>query len=344
MEPPGRPPDPPPYDAVLLVSFGGPEKPDDVLPFLEDVTRGRDVPRARLLEVAEHYGRLGGVSPINEQNRRLLAAIRAELEAQGPPLPVYWGNRHWHPRLEETVRRMAEDGVRRALAFVTAGFGSYASCRRYQEAIERAVAAVGPGAPRIERLRLFYNHPDFIEAVADHARRALDRVPPDRRAAAALVFTAHSVPRWMAESSDYEAQLREAARLVVERLGEASRWDLAYQSRSGDPRTPWLEPDVGTYLDRIGRDGVTDVVVVPIGFVSDHVEVLYDLDIEAATRARARGVRFVRAETPGSHPAFARMVGELVRERTAGGPRRSIGRRGPEPDVCRPGCCPPPAP
>ncbi|HXG03742.1 MAG TPA: ferrochelatase, partial [Candidatus Binatia bacterium] len=304
------------YDAFLLVSFGGPEKPDDVLPFLEDVTRGRDVPRARLLEVAEHYARLGGASPINEQNRRLLAAIRAELEAQGPPLPVYWGNRHWHPRLEETVRRMAEDGVRRALAFVTAGFGSYASCRRYQEAIEQAVAAAGPDAPRIERLRLFYNHPAFIEAVADHTRRALARVPSDRRSGAALVFTAHSVPQWMAESSDYEAQLREAATLVVEELGEARRWELAYQSRSGDPRIAWLEPDVGTSLDRIRRDGVTDVVVIPIGFVSDHVEVLYDLDIEAADRARALGLCYVRAETPGTHPAFARMVGELVRERT----------------------------
>ena len=342
MEPLGRPPAGP-YDAFLLVSFGGPEKPEDVLPFLEDVTRGRDIPRARLQDVAEHYYRLGGVSPINEQNRRLLAAIRAELDAQGPSLPVYWGNRHWHPRLEDTVRRMAEDGVRRALAFVTAGFGSYASCRRYQEAIERAVAAAGPEAPRVERLRLFYNHPAFIEAVADHTRHALARVPAGRRSGAALVFTAHSVPQWMAESSDYEAQLREAATLVVEELGEARRWELAYQSRSGDPKTPWLEPDVGTALDRISRDGITDVVVVPIGFVSDHVEVLYDLDIEAADRARALGVRYVRAATPGTHPAFARMVGELVRERTAGAARRAVGRRGPAPDSCPPGCCLPPS-
>jgi ferrochelatase len=331
-----------PYDAFLLVSFGGPEKPEDVQPFLEDVTRGRDVPRARLREVAEHYHRLGGVSPINEQNRRLLAAIRAELEAHGPALPVYWGNRHWHPRLDDTVRRMAADGVRRALAFVTAGFGSYASCRQYQEAIERAVAAAGPGAPRIERLRLFYNHPEFIEAVADHTRRALDRVPPDRRAGAALAFTAHSVPRSMAESSDYEAQLREAATLVVRHLGEVRPWELVFQSRSGDPQTPWLGPDIGTYLDRIAGDGLADVVVVPIGFVSDHVEVVWDLDVEAAARARARGLQFVRAETPGAHPAFARMVRELVRERTDGGPRRALGRRGPEPDICRPGCCPPP--
>jgi ferrochelatase len=327
------------YDAFLLVSFGGPERPEDVLPFLEDVTRGRDVPRARLLEVAEHYYRFGGVSPINEANRRLLAAIRAELGTRGPALPAYWGNRHWHPRLEETVRRMAKDGVRRALAFVTAGFGSYASCRQYQEAIERARAAAGPEAPQIERLRRFYNHPDFIEAVADQTRAALDRVPPERRAGAALVFTAHSVPRWMADSSDYEAELREAAALVVGRLDEARPWSLAYQSRSGDPRAPWLGPDIGEHLERLSREGVTDVVVVPIGFVSDHMEVVYDLDVEAAARARALGLEFVRAPTPGSHPAFVRMVRALVLERTAGAPRRALGRRGPAPDTCPPDCC-----
>lgn len=328
-----------PYDALLLVSFGGPERPEDVLPFLEDVTRGRDVPRARLLEVARHYHHFGGVSPINEANRRLLGAIRAELDAHGPALPVYWGNRHWHPRLEETVRRMAADGVRRALAFVTAGFGSYASCRQYQEAIERARAAAGPVAPQIERLRHFYNHPDFIEAVVEQTRAALDRVPPGRRAEAALVFTAHSVPRWMADSSDYVAELREAAALVAERLDPPRPWTLAYQSRSGDPSVPWLGPDIAEHLERLSGEGACHVVVVPLGFVSDHMEVVYDLDVEAAARARALGLEFVRAETPGSHPAFVRMVRALVLERTAGAPRQALGRRGPAPDACPPDCC-----
>lgn len=327
------------YDAFLLVSFGGPERPEDVLPFLEDVTRGRDVPRARLLEVAGHYHHFGGVSPINEANRRLLAAIRAELEAHGPALPAYWGNRHWHPRLEETVRRMAQDGVRRALAFVTAGFGSYASCRQYQEALERARAAAGREAPQIERLRRFYNHPDFVEAVAECTRQALDQVPPERRADAALVFTAHSVPRWMADSSDYEAELQEAAALVVDHLGEAPRWSLAYQSRSGDPSAPWLGPDIGEHLERLSGEGASHVVVVPLGFVSDHMEVVYDLDVEAAARARALGLSLVRAGTPGSHPAFVRMVRALILERTAGAPRRALGRRGPAPDACPSDCC-----
>lgn len=328
-----------PYDALLLVSFGGPEKPEDVLPFLEHVTRGRPVPRARLLEVAGHYHRFGGASPINAHNRRLLEAIRAELAAHGPALPVYWGNRHWHPFLEDAVRRMAGDGVRRALAFATAGFASYASCRVYREDLDRAVAAVGPAAPRVDKLRLFYNHPGFIEAVADHARVALGALPPDRRAGAHLAFTAHSIPRAMAGASDYEAQLREAAALVAERLAGPRSWRLVYQSRSGPPSVPWLEPDIGDHLEALARDGVTDVVVIPVGFVSDHMEVIYDLDVEAAARARALGLRLARAETPGTHPAFARMVRELVLERTAGAPPRALGRRGPAPDDCPPRCC-----
>jgi ferrochelatase len=326
-------------DAFLLVSFGGPEKPEDVLPFLERVTRGRQVPRARLLEVAEHYYHFGGVSPINEQNRRLLEAIRAELTAHGLALPLYWGNRNWHPLLEDTVRRMAGDGIRRALAFVTSGFGSYAACRQYREDIERAIAAVGPGAPRIDKLRLFYNHPGFVEAVAEHARAALAALPADRQATAHLAFTAHSIPRSMAEASDYVAQLREAAALVAARLGGDHPWQLVYQSRSGPPSVPWLEPDIGDHLAALREGGVTDVVVIPIGFVSDHVEVKYDLDTEAAARARALGLRFVRAGTPGTHPAFVAMIRELVLERIAAAPRRALGARGPAPDVCPPGCC-----
>jgi len=328
-----------PYDGFLLVSFGGPEKPDDVLPFLENVTRGRNVPRARLIEVAEHYHHFGGVSPINAQNRRLLEAIRAELSAHGPALPVYWGNRHWHPLLEDTVRRMAGDGVRRALAFVTSGFSSYSACRQYREDIERAIAAVGPAAPRIDKLRLFSNHPDFIDAVVDHTRTALTGLPASRRAAAHLAFTAHSIPRSMAETSDYEAQLLDAAALVVERLGDDRAWRLVYQSRSGPPTVPWLGPDIGGHLEQLTRDGVTDVVVVPIGFVSDHMEVKYDLDTEAAARATALGLRLVRAATAGTHPVFVRMIRELILERTAGASPRALGPRGPAPAVCPPGCC-----
>jgi ferrochelatase len=328
-----------PYEALLLVSFGGPEGPDEVLPFLERVTRGRSVPRARLLEVAEHYRHFGGVSPINAQNRRLLEAIRAELAARGPVLRVYWGNRHWHPLLEDTVRRMREDGIRRALAFATSGFASYAACRQYREDIDQAVAAAGAAAPRIDKLRLFYNHPGFVEAVADHAGTALATLPPERRAAARLAFTAHSIPRAMAEACDYEAQLLEAATLVAGRLGGDHRWQVVYQSRSGPPSVPWLEPDIGDHLETLARQGVTDVVAIPIGFVSDHMEVRYDLDIQAAGRARALGLALVRAETPGTHPTFVRMVRELVLERTAGAPPRALGRRGPAPDVCAPDCC-----
>jgi ferrochelatase len=337
MVPPGSAP----FDGFLLVSFGGPEGPDEVLPFLENVTRGRGIPRARLLEVAEHYHHFGGISPINAQNRRLLEAIRTELAAHGPALPVYWGNRNWHPLLEDTVRRMAAYGIRRALAFVTSGFGSYSACRQYREDIERAIAAVGPGAPRIDKLRLFYNHPGFVDAVVDHTRAALAGLPAGGRAAH-LAFTAHSIPRSMAETSDYEAQLLDAAALVVERLGDDRAWRLVYQSRSGPPAVPWLGPDIGDHLEQLHRDGVTDVVVVPIGFVSDHMEVRYDLDTEAAARATALGLRLVRAATAGTHPAFVRMVRELVLERTAGAPPRALGRRGPAPDVCAPGCCPAP--
>lgn len=335
----------PPYDGFLLVSFGGPEKPDDVLPFLENVARGRDIPRARLLAVAEHYHHFGGVSPINAHNRRLLEAIRAELAAHGPALQTYWGNRNWHPMLEDTIRRMAGDGVRRALAFVTSGFSSYSACRQYREDIERAIAAVGPAAPRIDTLRLFYNHPGFIDAVVDHARTALAALPAAQRAAAHLAFTAHSIPRSMAETSDYAVQLLDAAALVVERLGDDHPWRLVYQSRSGPPTVPWLGPDIGDHLEALSHAGVADVVAIPIGFVSDHMEVKYDLDTEAAARAKALGLRLVRAATPGSHPAFVRMIRQLILERTAGAPPQALGRRGPAPALCPPGCCqaPPPA-
>ena len=330
------------YDALLLVSFGGPEGREEVMPFLENVTRGRAVPRERLLEVSAHYEHFGGVSPINAQNRALLSALRAELDARGPALPCYWGNRNWRPFLAETVAEMARDGVRRALAFVTSAFGSYSSCRQYLEDIARARAAVGASAPVVDKLRLFWNHPGFIEPVVERVETALAALPDASRASAHLAFTAHSVPRAMAVGSAYEAQLAAACGLVVERLAARHPWRLVYQSRSGPPSVPWLEPDIGAHLAGLRAEGATDVVVIPIGFVTDHLEVKWDLDVEAAARARNLGLRFVRAGTVGTHPRFVAMIRDLVLERTTGAPRRALGPEGPAPDDCPADCCPPP--
>lgn len=329
------------YDALLIVSFGGPEGRDEVIPFLENVLRGRDVPRERMLAVAEHYYRFGGVSPINEQNRRLIAALEKELTAHGLHLPVYWGNRNWHPLLPDTLRRMKTDGVRRALAFVTSAYSSYSNCRQYLEDIEAARRAAGGDAPRVDKLRVFFNHPGFIEPMAERVRDALDQIPPDRRAAARIVYTAHSIPVAMARGCRYEAQFREAVRLVSERLGR-DRWTLAYQSRSGPPVQPWLEPDVCGVLETLHNDGeVRDVVIVPIGFISDHTEVRYDLDIEAKALCDRLGLNMVRAGTVGAHPRFVAMIRELIEERLTGDPiRLALGGMGPGHDVCPADCCP----
>ncbi|HUG26683.1 MAG TPA: ferrochelatase [Gemmatimonadales bacterium] len=327
------------YDALLLVSYGGPEGPDDVMPFLENATRGRGVPRDRLLEVAEHYQHFGGVSPINVQNRTLIAALEAELARDGPVLPIYFGNRNWHPYLEDTIREMRDAGVRHALALVTSAFSCYSGCRQYREDVIQACAAVGEGAPTFDKLRVFYNHPGFIEANADRLRTALESLPADRRQEAHVVFTAHSIPAGMARQSAYEVQLLEAARLVAEVAGVA-RWSLAYQSRSGPPQVPWLEPDIGDHLEGLAASGVTDVVVQPIGFLSDHMEVLYDLDHEASDRAAALKLGFVRAASVGTHPAFIAALRELIVERMTRRPeRRALGRLGPSHDICPVDCC-----
>lgn len=328
------------YDAVLVLSFGGPEKPDDVVPFLENVLRGRNVPRERMLEVAEHYYHFGGKSPINDQNRSLIAGIERELASHGTKLPVYWGNRNWHPFLADTLREMQADGVKRALAFVTSVFSSYSGCRQYLEDIEKARAEVGDAAPRVGKLRSFYNHPLFIEAQSAEVRDALEKLPPERRSTAQILFTAHSVPLAMAESSDYQKQLNESCHLVAEHLG-LPEWRLVYQSRSGPPGQPWLEPDIGDVLKET-RAG-TDVVVVPIGFVSDHMEVLYDLDTEALEISEENSVNMVRASTVGVHPLFLSMIRELILERIGEAPARAIGQYGPSHDECDFGCCPPPA-
>jgi ferrochelatase len=322
-------------DAILVVSFGGPEGPDEVMPFLDNVTRGRKVPRERLEEVAHHYARFGGISPINAQNRALIAALEVELDEHGIDLPVYFGNRNWHPLLADTVRHMTHDGVRRALAFFTSAFSSYSGCRQYRENLYEAQVAAGSDAPELPRVRMFFNHPGFVEANADRVREALS-ASPDR---VHVAFAAHSIPLGMAERCSYEAQLAESARLVAEATG-VEDYAVVYQSRSGPPHVPWLEPDILDHLRDLRARGVEDVVVAPLGFLSDHVEVLYDLDVEAAELAEELGLNLVRAGTPGTHPAFVSMIRELIQEQLdPAAPRRALGRFGPSHDTCAPTCC-----
>jgi ferrochelatase len=346
------------YDAILVVSFGGPEKEADVLPFLENVLRGKNVPQERMLSVAEHYRLFNGKSPINEQNRKLIAALKNELAQHQLKLPVYWGNRNWHPLLADTIGQMKQDGVKRALAFVTSAFSSYSGCRQYLENIAAAREAVGEGAPVIDKLRVFFNHPRFIEAVVQNFFEALRQLPEEDRANAQLVFTAHSIPVSMAQTSRYQQQLEEASRLVAERVaaerGGRADFSLVYQSRSGPPSQPWLEPDILDFLRQYRQRGEMDpLVVVPIGFVSDHMEVLYDLDTEAQALCGELGLRMVRSRCAGTHPQFVRMIRELVVERmeaerttvTNVGPspmRPAFGMLGAGPDVCPADCCPAP--
>lgn len=334
------------YDAFVLLSFGGPEKPDDVMPFLRNVVRGRGVPDARLLAVAEHYLHFGGVSPINQQCRDLLAAVDAEFAAHGIAMPTYWGNRNWHPMLEDTVATMRDDGVEHALGFATSAYGGYSSCRQYWEDIARARAKVGPGAPRITKLRQFHDHPGFVGPHVSAVRDALAVLPAARRETTRIVFTAHSIPVTMAETAGpaggrYTAQLNETAALVAAAAGPDLSWDLVWQSRSGPPQVPWLEPDVNDHLTALADKGITDVVVSPIGFVSDHLEVIWDLDNEAAETARTLGLGYARAATPGTDPRFVTMVRELVEERTSGRTRNRLGTL-PIWDDCPGGCCPAP--
>jgi ferrochelatase len=321
------------YDALLLVSFGGPEGPDEVMPFLENVTRGRNIPRARLERVAEHYHRFGGVSPINRQCRELKAAIEADLAQAGLDLPVYWGNRNWQPFLADTMRRMAADGIHRAAAFVTSAYSGYSCCRQYLDDIGRARAEV-PDAPEIDKLRIYYDHPGFVTPFVESTRAALARVP----AGTPLVFTAHSVPMSQPGRERYVAELTDLAEIVHAEVAPGSPWALVYQSRSGSPAQPWLEPDVGDHLEKLHGEGVQAVVLVPIGFVSDHMEVVYDLDVEAAELAARLGMTLARAATPGTHPRFVAMVRELLLERP-GQDRPALGRLGARPARCPSGCC-----
>jgi ferrochelatase len=324
------------FDAIVLVSFGGPEGPDDVMPFLENVTRGRNVPRERLLDVAHHYELFGGVSPINAQNRELIAALEPELRGRGIELPLYFGNRNWHPYLTDTMRQMTEDGVGRALAVFTSAFSSYSGCRQYREDLFNAQRTVGPAAPEVPRTRMFFNHPGFVEANVDRVRAAISELGTHD---VHIAFTAHSIPAAMAANCAYEVQLREAARLVAEAVGVAD-WAVVYQSRSGSPHVPWLEPDIGDHLRAVHERGARAVVISPIGFVSDHLEVLFDLDVEAREIADELGLPMARAGTAGTHPAFVAGLTDLIAERmTPDANRPALGRFGPSHDVCAPDCC-----
>lgn len=328
-----------PYDALLLVSFGGPEGQDEVMPFLENVLRGKNVPRERMLEVSEHYKLFGGVSPINEQNRELIAAIRKELVDHQIDLPVYWGNRNWHPLLPDTLRQMKEDGVENSLAFFTSIFSCYSGCRQYRENIAEAQAALGSEAPEVHKLRMAFNHPLYIEASVERVEEAVRQIPEDRRHQMRFVFTAHSIPMSMAKGCNYSTQLTEACRLIMETVGQYP-WELVYQSRSGPPTQPWLEPDVCDYIAELKKEtDVNDLVLFPIGFVSDHMEVLFDLDTEAQEVCDELGIHMVRAKSVGTHPSFVAMIRELILERVAGTEKRAIGSMPANWDVCPQDCC-----
>jgi ferrochelatase len=327
------------YDSILLVSFGGPENRADVMPFLENVVRGKNVPPDRLKEVAAHYNHFEGKSPINDQNRALIAALEEELRKSEIDLPVYWGNRNWNPFIPEALREMRDDGKKHALGFFTSAYSSYSGCRQYREDIEKAREELGEGAPVVEKLRAFYNHPGFIEANVDCLLSALETLPKERRECARVAFSGHSIPDTMADNCDYVEQLEETARLVAEGARH-DRWQLVYQSRSGPPHVPWLGPDILEHLDALSQINTNDVVVAPIGFLSDHMEVVWDLDHEARDYANELGITLTRAPTVGTHPAFVSMIRELVEERLGKVTvRQSMGKRGPSHDVCPPDCC-----
>ncbi|MEU3187562.1 ferrochelatase [Streptomyces sp. NPDC006923] len=355
-----------PYDALLLLSFGGPEGPDDVVPFLENVTRGRGIPKERLKEVGKHYFLFGGVSPINEQNRALLDALRKDFAEHGVNLPVYWGNRNWAPYLTDTLREMTNDGRRRIAVLATSAYASYSGCRQYRENLADALAtltAEGLELPRVDKLRHYFNHPGFVRPMTESVLASLADLPEDVRAGAHLAFTTHSIPETAADTSGpveahgeggaYVAEHLDVARVIAEAVreetGVAYPWRLVYQSRSGAPHIPWLEPDICDHLETLHGEGVPAVVMVPIGFVSDHMEVLYDLDTEATAKAADLGLPVRRSATVGADPRFAAAVRDLVLERAATERGRAVercalGALGPSHDLCPAGCCPARAP
>ncbi|MFE0705080.1 ferrochelatase [Streptomyces sp. NPDC058872] len=354
--------DPAPYDALLLLSFGGPEGPDDVVPFLENVTRGRGIPKERLKEVGQHYFLFGGVSPINDQNRALLDALRTDFARAGLDLPVYWGNRNWAPYLTDTLRDMVTDGRRHIAVLTTSAYASYSGCRQYRENLADALAALeaeGLPLPRVDKLRHYFNHPGFVEPMVEGVLASLAELDPAVRDGAHLAFTTHSIPDSAADSSGppaehgdggaYVRQHLDVARVIVDAVhretGIAHPWKLVYQSRSGAPHIPWLEPDICDHLEELHAAGAPAAVMVPIGFVSDHMEVLYDLDTEATAKAAELGLPVRRSATVGADPRFAAAVRDLLLERAANergtrAERCALGALGPSHDLCPIGCCP----
>jgi protoporphyrin/coproporphyrin ferrochelatase len=315
------------FDALLVVSFGGPEKKEDVLPFLENVLRGRGVPRERMLEVAEHYYHFDGRSPINDQNKALIAALEQEFKSHDEKMPIYWGNRNWYPLLPDTLKQMHADGVRRAAAFVTSAFGSYSGCRQYREDIARAQQETGTEAMVIEKLNNFWNRDEFIAAMTERVQSAMAEVPNAEQ----LIFTAHSIPMTMADASPYVRQLKEASARVAAACG-MSNWTLVYQSRSGPPTQPWLAPDICEHLRAQHAAGMQRVIVCPIGFMFDHMEVLYDLDTEARDLCTEIGLKMARAGTAGAHPKVISMIRDMVLN----------AQTSPVMTHCEAGCCPTP--
>ncbi len=333
----------PQYDAILLVSFGGPEKPEDVLPFLENVLRGKNVPQKRMLEVAEHYFHFGGKSPINSQNLALIEALRKELDQHAISLPIYFGNRNWHPMLTDTIREMGRAGVRRALAFFTSAYSSYSGCRQYRENIALSRQEVGEHAPVIEKIRAYFNHPGFIEVMVDRVEVGLRGIKPQMSSRVHALFTAHSIPISMADACSYTHQLQDSGRLVAEKVG-LKHWELVFQSRSGPPSQPWLEPDVVARIRQLaeGSERPEHLLIIPIGFISDHMEVIHDLDTEAAEVCRSLDLPMTRIPTAGIHPRFVAMIRELIQERigrVAPMMRSCVGSFPPVPDECPIECC-----
>ena len=327
------------YDAVLVVSFGGPEGPDDVVPFLDNVFKDLRVTDETRERIAARYQAFGGVSPINGHTRGFIAALAALLDAEGPALPIYWGNRNWHPLLPDTLNQMADDGIGRAAAYVTSTFSSYSGCRKYREDLHEAVSSIAD-APVIDQLRVGFNHPGFIAAVADRVTEARGKLPARARRTARVLFTAHSLPESMAAHAPYVEQLLDSAASAATQASIAD-WRLVYQSNNARyGGEPWLGPDVGDAIAQEAEAGRTHVIVMPIGFVCDHMEVVLDLDVDAAKRAEAAGIEMIRAETVGTHPAYVAMVRDLIVERMARTPEReTVGKLPPKHDLCPADCC-----
>lgn len=327
-------------EALLVLSTGGPESQADVWPFLQRIAQGRDIPPERLAAVAARYEAIGGRSPHNTEVRALLVALAENFGREGPDLAIYWANKYWFPTIEETLAQMADDGIKHAAALVLTPFGSYAGCRAYKEAIERGRGRLGEKAPVVRKLRLFYNHPLFVDAVATRLKEALTEAAEQGVGEIRVAFSAHSLPQAQAAVSPYEHQFAACAELVAKAVG-LREYSLVYQSRSGNPASPWLGPDIKEWLITLGKEGFRGAaVVVPIGFVVENLETVYDLDIEARQVAEELGLTFLRATTVGCHPMFIQMIRELVCEVIdPSAPRRALGADGPWPDECPPSCC-----